>query len=432
MMMTVLKPPGPADSGVRSLLARFPVPLALVDAAGGRFVNARFEALLDPASLDCAPLAEVVAAPDHPWRRLLLAGRDGASFEARVQAQRTPEGVLLVVDETPDHAGSGGPIEEMRARIAELERLSATDRLTGAWNRAHLDRMIETELSRSLRFRQPVSLILLDIDHFKDVNDTHGHAVGDLVLRELVQVMRESVRSADLVFRWGGEEFVVLAASTSYRSAAVLAEKLRSAVARHAFPVIHGLTVSAGVAEHLASESVEAWFLRVDAALYQAKSGGRDRVCVDRRGSSDIWSGGGRSALRLAWLEEYECGEPTIDRQHRELFDLANALIDAVASPDESNAAVREAFALLSTHIERHFRDEEALLAKAGYAHLESHARAHSNLLARALELKKAADEGDAPFGEVIEFLANEMVARHLFTADRDYFPLFAAAGRPH
>jgi hemerythrin-like metal-binding protein len=89
---------------------------------------------------------------------------------------------------------------------------------------------------------------------------------------------------------------------------------------------------------------------------------------------------------------------------------------------------VKEAFARLVAHVDGHFRDEEALLEKAGYPQLKAHAQAHARLRARALELQKAADAGAIPFGPVIDFLANEVVARHLFTADRDFYPLFAGS----
>jgi diguanylate cyclase (GGDEF)-like protein/hemerythrin-like metal-binding protein len=418
------------EPGVRDLFRHFPLALALVEArSAARTVNERFEELLETTCLEGNLLRGVLGAPERAGQRLALPGRDGNALEVRAYAMRVPDGVLLVLDDTPESAG-GAEVESLRARIVELERLSATDRLTGAWNRRHLDQTIETELSRSLRFRQPVTLVLLDIDHFKEINDRHGHPAGDAVLRELVAVMRGTTRTADLVFRWGGEEFVVLAASTGYRSGAILAEKLRAAVEKHAFPVVGAITVSAGVAEHIATESAESWFARLDAELYEAKRDGRNRVCVDRRGNSDAWSAAGAtSALRLSWQESYECGEPAIDAQHRELFDLANTLIDTMSGRPAERAAVNEALMRLIAHVDRHFRDEEALLAKAGYTHLESHVRAHNHLRERALELKRAADEGKVSFGEVVDFLANEVVARHLFTADRDYFPLFAGRG---
>ena len=212
--------------------------------------------------------------------------------------------------------------------------------------------MVASELDRSIRSRQPVSLILLDIDHFKRFNDTYGHQAGDAVLCELVQVIGTAMRSVDTLFRWGGEEFVVLASSTGYRGGATLAEKVRSKVEQHRFAIVGGVTISLGVAEHVATESAEIWFRRVDEALYRAKNGGRNRVCVDQRGSSDLWAAkSGPSVIRLVWQEPYECGEPTIDREHRELFELANVLLDASfkskSSPEAFSAALEK---LLAAH----------------------------------------------------------------------------------
>ena len=115
-----------------------------------------------------------------------------------------------------------------RRKSPSLRGSASVDFLTGAWNRAHFDRVVASELERSIRFKQPISLIFLDIDHFKQVNDTYGHQAGDDVLRELVQMIVAVVRSSDMLFRWGGEEFLMLAPSTGYRSGAAWRERIRS------------------------------------------------------------------------------------------------------------------------------------------------------------------------------------------------------------
>jgi hemerythrin len=283
-----------------------------------------------------------------------------------------------------------------------------------------------SELDRGIRLKQPVSLIFLDIDHFKQINDVHGHQAGDAVLRELVRTVGGATRSMDALFRWGGEEFVVLAPSTGYRAGAVLAEKIRSKVEQHRFAGVESVTISLGVAEHIATESAEIWFRRADKALYRAKGGGRNRVCVDQRGSSDAWATeSGLSVIRLVWQEAYECGEPTIDAEHREMFALANSLFDASFRLESSPGAFRAALNKLMAHIARHFADEEALLAQHGYQDLERHRRAHAALLARAGQLEAAVAAGQTTLGDLVEFLANTVVARHLFNADQKFFPLF-------
>jgi diguanylate cyclase (GGDEF)-like protein/hemerythrin-like metal-binding protein len=429
-------PGGPGDPrlaaqpGLVEVFAQFPLPLAFAPAPGGAWVtNPPFEACLDRDALGDADVARVANVRDQTWSSLRLPGRDGAPAVVRVQAVGVGGGTLLVFDASAG-TGAAAATDALQARIAELERLSSTDALTGAWNRAHLDRVVESEISRSLRLRQSVSLILVDLDHFKRVNDTFGHPAGDAVLRGCVEAIRARVRGADQVFRWGGEEFVVLAPATPWRAAATLAQSLRATIAAQSHPPVGQVTASLGVAEHLAGEDVQAWFRRVDVALYTAKREGRDRVHVDEQGSSDAWAGApGRSALRLAWQDTYDCGEPMIDEQHRELFERANALIDAMSRRPPDPDARLATLAALIEHVDRHFRDEEALLERIGYPKLHAHARSHAHLLERVHTIRRDLDEGRLRFGDVVDFLANDVVAGHMFGADSDFFPIFRGAG---
>ena len=336
------------------------------------------------------------------------------------------------VEEHCPAAGGCTELPRLRQRIAELERCAASDALTGLWNRAHFERLLEAERERSLRYRQPVSLILFDVDHFKQVNDRHGHQAGDSVLREVALVAQSAVRAADALFRWGGEEFAILAPSTGHRGAWRLAEVLRQRVAMQAFPCVGALTVSIGVAEHLVAESASAWFRRTDVMLYAAKQEGRNRVRVDARGNSDVWAATqGPAALHLVWQEGYECGEPDIDGEHRILFELANALIDAALPASDGDGDAARAFDRLIEHVTAHFAHEEGLLEARGFASLAAHRKAHAGLLARAHELRQRWVAGEAGLGAVVEFRAGEVVARHLFRADREFFPLFAREAGP-
>lgn len=319
-------------------------------------------------------------------------------------------------------------LTRLNVRLADLEMRVATDSLTGLWNRAHFDHLVDSELDRSQRYKQAVSLILFDIDHFKRANDRFGHQAGDAVLRELAIVANAAIRSSDAVFRWGGEEFAVLATSTGHRGAGRLADALRSQVAQHGFPAVGTITISLGVAEHIVAESAQEWFRRADAMLYAAKREGRNCVRIDARGNSDAWAAAqGPAALGLIWQEAYECGEPSIDREHRDLFDLANALIDASVRDTGDSGKVLPVFDKLLDHIAGHFANEEALLERRGYAHADAHRRAHATLLGRARALRDDLAAGSASLGGIVEFLAGEVVARHLFKADRDFFPLFKA-----
>jgi len=348
-------------------------------------------------------------------------------------ANNNPNRLMTPLESTPPQNAANCLVQEgcsarlqLCRRVAELEARVSSDALTGLWNRAHFDQIVEKELDRSRRHKQPLSLILLDVDRFKDINDRFGHQTGDTVLRELAIVISMGMRSSDAVFRWGGEEFAVLAMSSGYRGAGRLAEALRAMIASHLFPPVGLVSASLGVAEHIDSESAKEWFGRADAMLYAAKRDGRNAVRIDARGNSDLWSAQHViPTLNLAWQEAYECGDSTIDRQHRELFELANALIDAFLSGAKDFAAIAPAYDRLMGHIVLHFTEEEAILQHRGYAELKTHRRAHRGLLARAQELRGRVADGSAGLGALVEFLAGDVVTRHLFRMDRDFFPLF-------
>ncbi len=167
---------------------------------------------------------------------------------------------------------------ELTVANEELERLATADALTGLCNRRKFDEVINREMELSKRYADPVSLLMFDIDHFKAINDSLGHGVGDRALVELSSLALHHVRSVDYVFRFGGEEFLILAPRTGLHDAFGMAEKLRCMVESHLFPDGVRMTISLGVAEHRRGESLEDWLTRVDKAMYAAKRGGRNRV----------------------------------------------------------------------------------------------------------------------------------------------------------
>lgn len=166
----------------------------------------------------------------------------------------------------------------LREHRAELERLSSTDGLTGLSNRRHLMSTLDGELERARRGKQPFSILMLDVDHFKAYNDAHGHQAGDEVLARLGAMLRESVRAYDCAARYGGEEFLVMLSATDRAAAASVADRIHERFRGERFaggPV----TVSIGVAEYPADgDRVDAVIAGADAALYEAKRAGRDRV----------------------------------------------------------------------------------------------------------------------------------------------------------
>ncbi|HLI14247.1 MAG TPA: PleD family two-component system response regulator [Alphaproteobacteria bacterium] len=179
--------------------------------------------------------------------------------------------------------------ERLRANFQRSLSLALTDSLTGLYNRRYLDAHLGNVMARVLRSGKAVALLMIDIDHFKQINDTYGHAAGDEVLRELGERLLHSVRNFDLIARIGGEEFVVVMPDVALDLAATIAERLCQRVARKPFVISHAtgeLSVTVSVGCSLAtseSEKPEALLKRADDALYQAKRGGRNRVVVAER-----------------------------------------------------------------------------------------------------------------------------------------------------
>jgi len=170
------------------------------------------------------------------------------------------------------------------ARLGKLNRqlrsLAETDQLTDLPNRHAIDSSFALDIIRAQRYDRPLSVILLDIDHFKTVNDELGHLMGDKVLVAFAQLLKDSLRSVDTVCRWGGEEFLVICHETDLSQAVQLAERILEQIRTHAFPCPGPLTSSAGLATVLRGDSVATLMQRADESLYDAKHRGRDRVGV--------------------------------------------------------------------------------------------------------------------------------------------------------
>jgi len=173
----------------------------------------------------------------------------------------------------------------LRMANEENRRLSVTDALTGAFNRRYLMEQVPIEILRSARYDHPLAIMMCDVDHFKKINDTHGHQAGDEVLKRLVALLRQKVRTIDWIARYGGEEFVIVLPETGYTNAKKVAETLRAAVAQLTIEFegkTLNVTASFGVtgwdAEVPADGSVDAMVARCDACVYDSKANGRNRV----------------------------------------------------------------------------------------------------------------------------------------------------------
>lgn len=174
-------------------------------------------------------------------------------------------------------AGFGAVLGVLRERVEEL---SLTDPLTRLWNRRHFESQLELEVQRARRYRKPLTLLILDLDRFKNVNDRFGHPEGDRVLRVISQMVRDSFRKTDIVCRYGGEEIAVIAPETSFAEALSLAERTRERISQTVIPVTgepFRITVSIGLATLKdGAEGGSELMATADAALYRAKADGRN------------------------------------------------------------------------------------------------------------------------------------------------------------
>ena len=176
---------------------------------------------------------------------------------------------LVIVDVIQDIIG------QLQTRLVEQ---AITDPLTGAFNRRHMEARLGEAVENYRRYAKPAALLLTDVDHFKVINDTHGHEAGDTVLRGIVSVMRNRARQIDLLFRMGGEEFILLLPDTTENDAAVVADSIRQAIAEAPLLEARPVTASIGVGGIAPDDTVETWIRGTDGAMYVAKESGRNRV----------------------------------------------------------------------------------------------------------------------------------------------------------
>ncbi len=269
------------------------------DEAGNPFraeIRRRTEGLRDEAGVPFAP-------DRAAWTGIQggIFGSDGIAPESivtrtvcTVRAGEMVKGLIAVYTGIEGSALGCAPTTEILLRqvfivlenawlYRQIARISVTDGLTGLANVRHFREMAQREHSRACRHKEPYSILMMDIDHFKKINDVYGHPVGDNVLREIAAIFREAVRLTDLPARYGGEEFVVFLPRTRLPEAVIVGERIRGAVERKVFSAPSSMlrcTVSLGVAEYIPGTegSEKAVIERADQALYSAKFGGRNRV----------------------------------------------------------------------------------------------------------------------------------------------------------
>ena len=385
------------------------------------------------------------------WERINSTGLwEGEIWNRRKNGEVYPEYLTITAVKNTDgvvtnYVSTLTDITLTKAAEDEIKHLAFYDALTRLPNRRLLNDRLGQTMASSKRSGRYAALMFLDLDNFKPLNDTHGHNVGDLLLVEVARRINSCVREVDTVARFGGDEFVIMLSELdvdkdeSTSQAKIVAEKIRSLLAEPYHLTIqqqgkaesdieHHCTSSIGVVVFINHEaSTEEIFKWADMAMYQAKADGRNVIrYFDPQGSIDAGDANRNAvALRLKWHESYKCNEPSIDQEHLKLFDLANSLFAAAFSNNKNSKEFDSAMEKLLAHVVQHFAHEEAILAQYHYGGLDEHKHAHQLLIVHALHLRDKTNAGLATIGELVNFLADEVIAQHMLKEDRKFYPLF-------
>jgi diguanylate cyclase (GGDEF)-like protein/hemerythrin-like metal-binding protein/PAS domain S-box-containing protein len=373
-------------------------------------------------------LIELFANPDEGKRiiNLLNTKRDNYDFEVELQTcDQTPFWAEIRMTRI-DHEKSGWQYEGILLNIqgkkeheSILETLANRDQLTGIYNRHYFDEVVGEAVSRSDRYGNALSMVIFDLDFFKQVNDTWGHVIGDQVLVNIAAEALSCLRQSDVLVRWGGEEFAILMPGTSVAGAFQVAEKIRLCLEGINHESAGKVTASFGVAERQAYESSIEWFERVDQAMFKAKSQGRNMVVsADEVGKSK------NAIVQLVWQDTFNSGNTVIDEQHKKLFVLCNALMN-IATGDHPHELEVSMFKAILQHVNDHLIDEENILLENGYPSEDylTHLKHHQSLRNSMLELQDKLRNKAISAVDVFLTLTNEVVVGHLLTEDVKFFP---------
>ena len=306
--------------------------------------------------------------------------------------------------------------EKLQKKNEVLKTLAITDELTGLYNRHFIDQWIEKEMASTDRYQKPLSMIIIDLDHFKRVNDKWGHPVGDKVLKFTADIIRSNLRKSDVLARMGGEEFAIFLPQCPTKNAIIVAEKLRKLMENADFPIVGKVTASFGVSERWQGESFNSWYKRADEALYCAKEGGRNRVI-----SSNDQETVPVAFVRIDWKQEWDSGHQEIDQQHREMVKHGNRLIFMSLS-NASHEKTLQQLDLVLNLVANHFNYEEHFLEEIGYSEYENHRIIHKDLLKKAFLLKENFQNGDIKSSPFFSFIVDDIIVGHMLKDDFDYF----------
>jgi len=299
-----------------------------------------------------------------------------------------------------------------------LEKAATTDELTGIYNRHYFEIKVTELMDTADNGNSPLSLIMFDLDHFKRINDTYGHPIGDQILIKTTEICRKNLRTEDLFARFGGEEFVIVLQNSTVLAALKVAEKLREAIYNSNPEMVGRYSCSFGVAERAKSESFTNWYKRADKSLYHAKSSGRNRVFVNNRLSDPI------NEINLSWQSEWNSGNSGIDRQHRTLLDGAMQLYRCILN-DKVNEFIDNDLDKLIDDINIHFRYEISLLQSLSYNDVDEHQVLHQALIEKTLRFRKELRNNTVEPEAFFSFLVDDVILVHMVKEDVKFFPMF-------
>jgi len=307
-------------------------------------------------------------------------------------------------------------VSSLHEENQKMEDLAMLDPLTKLFNRNKLEEDLQRTIELSNRQGDIATILLMDLDHFKEINDQFGHDVGDQVLTLAAHSITSLLRGEDRVYRWGGDEFLILAPQTDLKGATRLAERIIKKFEETSFPGVNIISLSLGIAQHFQFETKIDWFKRVDLALYKAKQTGRNRF--------EVWANEDllpATIAKLVWSEAFESGHAEIDRQHKNLLRLSNELYDRLGSSD-SMADVNLILDRVAADLTEHFAYESEQMRLTHFPLTDEHHHIHDQLLEEFASMRAQMSLGTVNLSVFFNFVSVRIVAGHIIKEDTKFF----------
>ncbi|KAF0227171.1 MAG: diguanylate cyclase with hemerythrin-like metal-binding domain-containing protein [Erysipelotrichaceae bacterium] len=311
---------------------------------------------------------------------------------------------------------SNSMVTHLKSKTKSMESLAMLDPLTKLNNRTRLEIDMVDYIELGNRQGLEVSLLLVDLDHFKEINDQFGHDVGDQVLTTTAKIISSTLRLDDRIYRWGGDEFLILAPQTDLLGASRLAQRILDQLSTVQLLEIKKLSASIGCAQHFLHETKEDWFKRVDLTLYKAKQAGRNRF--------EAWPNSEALPItiaKLVWNDSLNSGVEDLDVQHKGLVNLSNELYNRLIS-SESVSSLDQILDQVLVDLRDHFIYESDLMKKKGFPLLEEHMKIHEKLVIEYDQLRLQLKTGETNLAAFFNFVSVKIVAEHIVKEDTKFF----------